>query len=325
MTKAAGLADGLAVAVTVPASSANLGPGFDSIGLALGLWDDYTVRIGGAGLRIEVTGEGAAQVPRDARHLVYRCLARGLVAAGYGVPSGLELSCRNRVPHSRGLGSSATAAVAGFALAEALVAVSQGRGAEAELPLRLDVVGELAAQAEGHPDNSSASVYGGMTVSWSDDVAAVTGVHTASIDVDERIQPLVLVPDIELSTAAARAALPTDVPLKSASLNAGRSALLVEAMTRRPDLLSAATRDWLHQEQRRIAYPATMRVVDGLRARGLAAVVSGAGPTVMVLATRDAVDDAWAAAQDVVSTEPARWEIAAPGIPRCGVRARRCD
>lgn len=326
------LADGLAVAVSAPASSANLGPGFDSIGLALGVWDDYRVRVGSpggggggdaAGLRIEVSGEGATQVPRDARHLVYRCLARGLAALGYAVPADLQLHCVNRVPHSRGLGSSATAAVAGFALANALVAAHADVDADPELPLDLDFIGELAAQAEGHPDNSSASVHGGLTVSWSEDVAAVAGVHTVRIAVHPEIEPLVLVPDIELSTAAARAALPTDVPLKSASLNAGRAALLVEAMTRRPELLLAATRDWLHQEQRRIAYPATMRVVDGLRRAGLAAVVSGAGPTVMVLVTRSAVADARSVARDVVAGESAHWEIATPGVPPTGVQASR--
>lgn len=321
---AVGLGDGLAVAVTVPASSANLGPGFDSIGLALGLWDDYAVRIGGTGIRIDVTGEGAGQVPRDGRHLVYRCLTRGLSALGYAVPAGLHLNCVNRVPHSRGLGSSATAAVAGFALASALHEAASGRLTADDVPVDLGFVGELAAQAEGHPDNSSASVYGGMTVSWSDDVAAVAGVHTARIEVHPDIKPLILVPDIELSTAAARAALPTEVPLKSASLTAGRAALLVEAMTRRPHLLLAATRDWLHQEQRRIAYPATMRVVDGLRRRGLAAVVSGAGPTVMILGTAGTARGTRAAAREVVAAEPARWQIAAPGIPAAGVRAWRC-
>ena len=349
---------GLAVAVEVPASSANLGPGFDAIGLALGFWDFYTVRVGGEGLRIEVSGEGAGQVPRDARHLVYRCLARGLASLGYAVPAGIELTCANGVPHSRGLGSSATAAVAGFALASGLDALARGgaatdrvggatrdadRGAAPDadggatpdadggpggpggLPLDLGFVGDLAAQTEGHPDNSSASVYGGMTVSWSDDVAAVAGVHTVSIDVHPEVEPIVLVPDIELSTAAARAALPTEVPLKSASLTAGRAALLVEAMTRRPELLLPATRDWLHQEQRRIAYPATMRVVDALRARGLAAVVSGAGPTVMVLATGGtaAQAQAQALAAEVVAAEPAHWRISRPGIPARGVVARR--
>ncbi|QQS01254.1 MAG: homoserine kinase [Austwickia sp.] len=328
----ASLPDGLAVAVTVPASSANLGPGFDSIGLALGVWDDYTVQVGGAGLRIDVVGEGSGQVPRDGRHLVYRCLARGLAAQGYALPAGLDLRCTNRVPHSRGLGSSATAAVAGFALANALV-VAAGSAAPAsataeaapgdDVPLDLAFVGELAAQAEGHPDNSSASVYGGLTVSWSDDVAAVAGVHTVRIEVHPGIEPIVLVPDIELSTAAARAALPTEVPLKSASLNAGRAALLVEAMTRRPDLLLAATRDWLHQEQRRIAYPATMRVVDRVRARGLAAVVSGAGPTVMLLVTREHAERARSIVAEIVALEDARWEIGAPGVPADGVRARR--
>ena len=324
------LPPGLGVRVRVPASSANLGPGFDAIGLALGVWDDYQARVGGDGLRIEVSGQGADQVPRDQRHLVYRCLVRGLEVLGCAPPAGVELLCTNRVPHSRGMGSSATAAVAGFALACAWASAASGSAqarsegaarARDDVPLDLDLINELAAQAEGHPDNSSASVYGGMTVSWSDDPGAMTGVHTARVAVHPDVVPLVLVPDMELSTAAARAALPTDLPLKAASLNAGRAALLVEAMTRDPRLLLPATRDWLHQEARRIAYPATMRVVDALRAQGAAAVVSGAGPTVLVLTTAADLDRDRALAEQVTSGESARWRVGTPGIPAAGVTA----
>lgn len=316
------LPDGIAVGVRSPASSANLGPGFDAVGLALGVWDDYAAEVGGAGLRIEVSGESAERVPRDERHLVYRCLARGLAELGHAVPDGLLLTCHNRVPHSRGMGSSATAAVAGFALAGALDAVARGEVSSDGTPrVDLDLVNELAARTEGHPDNSSASVFGGMTLSWSDDVGAGTGVHTARVAVHPDVVPLVLVPDIELSTAAARAALPTEMPLKNAALNAGRAALLVEAMTRRPELLLPATRDWLHQDYRRIAYPATMRVVDGLRDRGVPAVVSGAGPTVMVLTTLVRQAEAEDLVRAVVADENDRWMVSAPGIPTSGVVA----
>ncbi len=312
------LADASAVGVSVPASTANLGPGFDAIGLALGLWDDYEVRLTGDSLTIDVSGQGADQVPRDERHLVFRCLARGLGRLGYDVPGGLHLTCTNRVPHSRGLGSSATAAVAGFALASAL----DGLARTGRPQLDKDFVNELAAQAEGHPDNSSASVFGGMTLSWSDDVTAVRGVHTAQVQVHPDVVPVVLVPDIELSTAAARAALPTDVPLKSAAWNAGRCALLVEAMTRRPHLLYPATRDWLHQEQRRIAYPVTMRVVDTMRSQGHAAVVSGAGPTVLVLTTTERAGEVALAAGRATQEDGHAWRIFTPGVPERGVSAQ---
>ncbi len=306
-----------AVRVSVPASTANLGPGFDSIGLALGVWDDYEVRLVGEQLRVDVGGQGADQVPHDERHLVVRCLARGLARLGYEMPGGIHLTCTNRVPHSRGLGSSATAAVAGFALASALDGLTRTGCPQIDR----DVVNELAAQAEGHPDNSSASVFGGMTLSWSDDVTAVRGVHTARVPVHRDVIPVVLLPDIELSTAAARAALPTDVPLKSAALNAGRSALLVEAMTRRPHLLYPATRDWLHQEQRRIAYPVTMGVVDAMRSQGFAAVVSGAGPTVLVLTTVDRAGEVALAAGRATRSDCNAWRIFTPGVPEHGAVA----
>ena len=143
---------------------------------------------------------------------------------------------------------------------------------------------DLASAVEGHPDNASASVYGGMTVSWSDD--EVPGrVHTVQLDVHPDVVPVVLVPAAQLSTATARAVLPERVAHAQAALNSGRSALLVEAASRRPDLLLPATREWLHQEQRRASFPHTMGLVDRLRAHGHAAVVSGAGPSVLVLAT----------------------------------------
>ncbi|GAB76730.1 homoserine kinase [Austwickia chelonae] len=312
--------DGLRVRVRVPASSANLGPGFDSVGLALGVWDEAEVMVGGEGLRIRVDGEGADQVPVDERHLVYRCLALGLLELGCSPAPGMELSCLNRIPHSRGMGSSATAAVTGFTLASALYVASSESVPEGELPVDRDFVNEMAARVEGHPDNSSASVFGGMTVSWAEGASGI-GFSTARIPVHEDVVPVVLVPDVELSTAAARAALPTEVSLRAAAATAGRAALLVEAMSRRPDLLMAATCEWLHQEQRRIAYPSTMRVVDALRAAGFAAVVSGAGPTVMVLTTRDCSAQAEACATTVCAESPGHWQVLTPGVPVGGAEA----
>ncbi|AKT52937.1 serine kinase [Arsenicicoccus sp. oral taxon 190] len=306
---------GTAVRVNVPASSANLGPGFDAIGLALGVWDSYDVVVEGSGLAIDVTGEGAQEVPRDRSHLVYRCLALGLGRLGLQVPPGLRLVCRNGVPHSRGLGSSATAAVAGYAAASALFNVALS----GEVGIDLDLVNELAADHEGHPDNSSASVFGGMTLSWSERPPAVTPVRTVQVVVHPDIVPVVLVPGTTLATAAARAALPQDVPLKHAALNSARAALLVEAMSRRPELLLPATVEWLHQEPRRLAYPDSMRLVDWLRSLGHAAVVSGAGPSVLVLSTTDRAAEVQALAM------PDGWRVLVPGIPTVGVSAVRLD
>lgn len=311
MTRARTLRPGLGVRVRVPASSANLGPGFDTIGLALGVHDDYEVRLTGDALVIDVEGEGAADVPRGPDHLVHRRFASTLRMLGVEVPAGLRLRCTNRVPHSRGMGSSATAIVAGISLALALDALDRTGAAT----LDLELVNELAAQAEGHPDNSSASTFGRLTLSWSEQPPALSPVRTAVLDVHPDVEPVVLVPDVQLATATARAALPDHVSLKDASLDAGRAALLVEALTRRPDLLLPATRDFLHQEQRRGAYPHTMELVDDLRAEGRAAVVSGAGPTVLVLATRDDVD---ALRRRPL---PAGWRVLTPGIPRQGVVA----
>lgn len=298
---------GLTVAVRTPASSANLGPGFDTIGLALGVYDDYELVVEGSGLLIEVEGQGADAVPRDERHLVFRCLAAGLGHLGMEVPAGLRLRCTNRVPHSRGMGSSATAIVSGFALASALACLARtGR-----VGLDLDDINDLAGAWEGHPDNSSASVYGAMTISWSQAPPAVQPVRTAVLAPHPDIAPVVLVPGFELSTATARAALAPEVSLKAASLGAGRAALLVESMTRRPDLLLPATQDFLHQEPRRGAYPHSMALVDELRAAGHAAVISGAGPTVLVLTT----DPEAVAARPL----PDGWRALTPGVAPTGV------
>ncbi len=315
MSAVTALPEGAAVRVNVPGSSANLGPGFDAIGLALGVWDSYDVVVTGDSLVIDVTGEAADEVPRDASHLVHRCLAAGLARLGVDEPAGLHLVCRNGVPHSRGLGSSATAAVAGYAAATALVDLARGGDGDVDL----DLVNQLSGEHEGHPDNSSASVYGGMTLSWSTRPPAVAPVRTVQVEVHPDVVPVVLVPDLTLSTSTARSVLPPQVPLKHAALNSARAALLVEAVSRRPELLLDATVEWLHQEQRREAYPESMRLLDGLRELGHAAVISGAGPTVLVLTTADR------AAEVHALPLPQGWRSATPGIPTVGVRAVRLE
>lgn len=315
---------GTAIRVRVPASSANLGPGFDSIGLALGLWDDYDVEVTDrAGLVIEVEGEGAADLPRDASHLVHRALVSGFAQLGLPSPEHLRLVAHGRIPHSRGLGSSASAIVAGVAAAHGLSAAAsrhRSAGATPGTPVDIDLslVSDLASELEGHPDNASASVFGGLTVSWTVDAgmprAGRTG--TARITVHDDLRPVVLLPATTLATHRARAVLPPTVPHHEAAQGAGRAALLVEALTRRPDLLLAATRDWLHQEPRRPAFPATMALVDHLRDQGHAAVVSGAGPSVLVLSTADRVDDVVVPAD---LEETGVWERLVPGIPDGGV------
>ncbi len=288
------------VRVEVPASSANLGPGFDSIGLGLELRDVVTAEVVRDGLQIIVEGQGAGVVPDDETHLVWRSMCAAWERLGVQPPTGLKLHCCNGVPHSRGLGSSAAAIVAGVALAHALVDSDVDEAALASIA---DVAGDL----EGHPDNSSASVYGGLTLSWRD------GEHWRTVcpPVHPAIVPVLFVPDSTLSTRTARAVLPDAVPLSDAARTAGRAALLVRAVTDSPDLLLPATAEWLHQQARRPSYPASMDLVDRLRDDGHAAVVSGAGPAVLVLTTRDRAP---------AVTGPQRWQRLTPGIATTGVR-----
>ncbi|MGB7818577.1 MAG: homoserine kinase [Ornithinibacter sp.] len=301
---------GVGVEVRVPASSANLGPGFDSVGCALGVWDTCVATVSGsAGLVVRVSGEGAGAVPLDASHLVYRAMQAAWDELGVTPPSGLVLDCHNAVPHGRGMGSSATAIVTGIVAAQALHDVSRG----ASEPVDLEFANLLASRLEGHPDNASASVYGGATLSWSDWPGA--GTTTVHLPVHPDIAPVVLAPDAQLSTAKARSVLPQQVRLADAAANSGRAALLVHALGSAPEHLVAATRDWLHQEARRPSYAASMALVDALRAEGLAAVISGAGPSVLVLATRDRVAEAGAHA-------PHGWRVLTPGIPDHGARVR---
>ncbi|MBO1767570.1 homoserine kinase [Allobranchiibius sp. GilTou38] len=291
---------GRKVRVEVPASTANLGPGFDSIGLALGLGDVVTAEVVASGLHISVDGEGAGVVPDDETHLVWRSMRTAWERLGVASPTGLKLHCHNGVPHSRGLGSSAAAIVAGVAAALALVDPRLDDAAR-------HTVSDIAGDLEGHPDNASASVYGGLTVSWRSGDQWMTTCPPVHPD----IEPVLFVPDATLSTERARSVLPADVPLGDAAQTAGRAALLIEAMTRRPDLLLAGTADWLHQEARRASYPSTMELVDALRAQGHAAVVSGAGPSVLVLTTRTR-------AAAVLADD--RWARTTPGIAEGGLR-----
>jgi len=311
-----------AVRIRVPASTANLGPGFDSVGLALGLWDEYDVTLGESdGLEVSVSGEGAEDVPRDSTHLVVRAMAHGFARLETHMPADLCLVARNGIPHSRGLGSSASAIVAGVVAAQALSIVERWAGAEpgTVVDVDLDVATDLSTELEGHPDNASASVRGGMTVSWTRDPGdpSPSATGTASVTTHPDLTAVVLVPREQLATHTARAVLPPHVDHVDAALNSGRAALLVEAMSRRPDLLLPATRDWLHQGFRRAAFAPSMDLVDALRGEGHAAVISGAGPSVVVLTTHER-----AGAVLVPANRPG-WQRLEPGIPPSGVEVVR--
>ena len=259
------------VHIRVPATSANIGPGFDALGLALACHDLVEARVAGSDVRVEVAGEGAGELPTDGSHLVVRAMAAAFEALGEN-PPGLRLRCRNGIPQARGLGSSSAAIVAGVLLARALTS----GGAE-----RLDDAAALAlaSRIEGHPDNVAPCLLGGFTIAYLTD-----GVGRAvRLTPSPAVSPVVYVPAERGLTAEARAALPSDVPHADAAFNAGRAALLVHALTVDPELLLSATEDRLHQNYRAPGMPATSALVRQLRSAGVPAVVSGAGPTVLAL------------------------------------------
>ena len=259
------------VGISVPATSANLGPGFDSFGLALDIRDTYFAEITATpGIVVESAGEASGELPQDDSHLVARSLLAGCERLQLEVP-GLRISCRNTIPHSRGMGSSAAAIVGGVGLAYALAGDASDR---------TDEILQLAADLEGHPDNVAPAVLGGFTIAWSD---ANGGARAISMPVAKNLAAVLFVPETTSPTAAARAALAEQVAFTDAVHNSSRSALLTLALTRQPELLFDATADRLHQEQRRPGYPAAMQLVDTLRSQGVAAVVSGAGPAVLAL------------------------------------------
>jgi homoserine kinase len=267
------------VRVRVPATSANLGPGFDALGLALALHDEVAAEVTAAGCAVDVTGEGAASLPRDGRHLVVRAMSAAFDAMG-ARPAGLAVSCRNRIPQARGLGSSSAAIVAGLSLARALVVGGSRHLDDADL-LR------LAADLEGHPDNVAPCLLGGLTIAWIEEGAdpggTPSGARAVRLVPAEGVRPTVFIPAERGLTTAARSALPAAVPHADAARTAGRSALLVHALTADPALLFPATEDWLHQAYRATAMPGTAALVAALREAGVAAVVSGAGPAVLAL------------------------------------------
>ena len=269
---------GLVSKATVAASSANLGPGFDSLGLALSIYDEIAVESTESGLVVEVEGEGAGQVPTGPEHLVVRAIERGLAAAGVQA-GGLIVRCRNTIPHSRGLGSSAAAVVGGLAAANGLVAQTDSA------PCDEQTLVQLSSEFEGHPDNAAAAVLGGGVVSWTE-AGAAPGYFAAGLRLHPAIRLYVAIPEIQSSTAETRVLLPAQVSHDDARFNLSRAALLVVALTERPDLLMAATEDVLHQPQRAAAMPASAEFLGLLRRCGLAAVLSGAGPAVLALTTQ---------------------------------------
>ena len=269
-----------AVRVLVPATSANLGPGFDSAGLALDLVDELVAMVtDDSGVLVEVSGEGSDDLPRDSSHLVVQAMALGFSALG-AAPEGFVLRCTNVIPHGRGLGSSAAAIIGGLVLARGLVVDGHAR-------LSDDALLQLALTMESHPDNIAAALFGSFTIAWTTPEGIA---DAARIEVDPDLRAVVAIPAFEVPTKSARQALPAQIDYATASFNIARSALLVHALTQDPSRLFEATADRMHQEQRRGMYAPSMALVDSLRANGIAAAISGAGPTVIALVTSSEVE-----------------------------------
>ena len=311
------------VRVRVPATSATLGPGFDSLGLALSLYDVVEAWIDPTGLSIEVTGEGAGTAAAGESHLVIRAMRETFKILD-GQPPGLALRCVNRIPHGRGLGSSAAAIVSGMLAARALTDDGAAR-------LPDDAVLRLAAGFEGHPDNVAACLLGGLTVAWS----GPDGPRAVRLSPRPAIVPAVFIAPKALSTEHARGVLPETVPHADAAANAGRSALLIAALTSDTasdtasgpgallEALLAATQDRLHQPYRAGVMPETAQLVARLRAAGVPAVVSGAGPSVLAFLTRAPVAGTpGPASQDVLDSTVRDmgigWDISVLDVDRRG-------
>lgn len=262
---------GRSVTVKVPATTANLGPGFDTLGLALALYDELTVTVRPElGATVTVSGVGEGDVPTDETNLVVRAIAHTFAAVGQNLP-GLNLEAKNVIPHGRGLGSSGAAIVSGIMAAKGLL--------DGIVDIDSNGLLALATELEGHPDNVAPCLFGGLTIAW----VTPDGPQFKKLIVHRGVSPLVLVPEATMSTALARSLQPDSVPHADAIFNVSRSTLLIAALIQSPELLLAATEDKLHQNYRAAAMPDTDRLIQLLRANGFPAVVSGAGPSILVL------------------------------------------
>lgn len=294
MTIAVSSLVGRTVTVKVPATTANLGPGFDTLGLALSLYDELSVTVREqAGVTVTVTGVGEGEVPTDETNLVVRAIAFTMEKFGQQLP-GLDVVAVNSIPHGRGLGSSGAAIVSGVMAAKGLL--------DGIVELDASALLAVATELEGHPDNVAPALFGGLTIAWTTDA----GPQHKKLMVHRGVTPLICVPEATMSTALARSLRPASVPHEDAIFNVSRSALLIAALIQSPELLQAATEDRLHQNYRASAMPDTVALIQELRAEGHAAVVSGAGPSILVLCSDPA--ERLLAAELVERHTAAQWQ-----------------
>ncbi len=304
--------------VRVPATTANLGPGFDCLGLALDLWNEARFATGGEEIVVRVTGEGADTLPWDAENLVAQAALRVYAEAGAAAPAGLAIDCDVRVPLASGLGSSSSAVVAGLLGANELL----GR------PFHRDQLLEWAADLEGHPDNVAAALIGGLTIVVRKDDRLLT----KKILVPE-VHVALAVPELPFSTRTARAGLPTEVPMTDAVFNLGRMPLVVEALrTGDFELLGQVMDDRLHQANRLKLIPGGRAAWVAAQTAGAAAVaISGSGPSLVAFvslasdanAVARAMADAFAA--EGVAARPLGLAASAAGATVVGLGQDHCD
>ncbi len=293
---------GRSATVEVPATSANLGPGFDSLGMALDWRDTFSVEVIPERLRFDLRGEGSDQLPRSGNHLVVRTILETLAEWNLQAP-GLHYQANSSIPLTRGLGSSSAAIVGGLLLAWELARPGE--------LLDREWAFEKAYALEGHGDNVGPAIMGGFTITWTGSKTKASYIKSSAIRDD--VRALVLIPPAELSTDSARAALPAMVPIPDAVANSARSALLVHALADEPELLLEATADRLHQDYRSSLAPPSYALMQQLRARGHAAVISGAGPTVLVLHKQDQTDGLLADVTQIPEAQPMTVRVLRPG------------
>ena len=294
------------VQVQVPATSANIGPGFDSLGLALAMHDRYVAQVQDEpGLDLDISGEGADVLPRTDKNLLIKAMNVGFKFLG-GAPKGIAVRALNVIPHGRGLGSSASAIVGGLLLSRSLVL-----GGDEKMPD--EVLLNLATEMEGHPDNVAAAIYGAATIAWSEEQRGKSTAQAIRLEVDPRISAIAFIPSTAVATAKARKILPESIPHAEAAANTTRGEILVHALTVRPDLLFIATEDFLHQKYRQEVMPQSFALMTKLRAAGVAAFISGAGPTVLALHTGDANE-----ISELEKAAGAKFEVKALGICASG-------
>lgn len=280
------------VVVEAPATSANLGPGYDCLGLALDVRDRVVFEKASSS-SVTVTGEGAGEVGDGGDNLILRTFRRAFDEAGSTAPE-VSVQCTNVIPHGRGLGSSSAAIITGLVAARAM-----------GVTMTYEDVLTLATRIEGHPDNVAPALLGGLTIAWMQDGAG----HAARLEPVERLKVTVAVPPERLSTESARGMLPGMVPFADATHAAGRAALAVAAFTANPDLLLQATEDRLHQDYRKQAYPQSWELVQQWRTAGIPAAISGAGPSVIAFAEVTDVPDGWRRLTPEVAAEGVRVSV----------------